>query len=240
MPDRIANLILTRPKAASDRFIASLSTEISEKVGIIRSPLIEIVGLPAQIDWNGVRGVIFSSSNGVRYAGPGRGLPAYCVGTATTEAAREAGWDAIRAGRDADELVQFLIEAKPPSPLLHLAGVYRWGDVHVRLNEQGIAAQIVEVYDQQLRSLNKKALAALQSGLPMLVPLFSPRTAKEFAAQYRGTGPLHLVAISDQVMNELADLHAVSRDIADEPTADAVRDAVAGRLRRVEARRAPQ
>jgi uroporphyrinogen-III synthase len=105
MSDPIATLILTRPRAASERFLEQMAGVVSSRVGVLISPLLDIVPTGAVPELDGVRGVIFTSTNGVAFAGAGHGIKAYCVGPATLAAARAAGWDAKLSGSTAEELV---------------------------------------------------------------------------------------------------------------------------------------
>lgn len=92
---------------------------------------------PAEFD-----SLLLTSANAVRQAGdklPGlRGLKAYCVGAATAEAARRAGFDIASIGEAGVERLLGSIEAG--HRLLHLAGEHRTQIAHVR---QSITTVIV-------------------------------------------------------------------------------------------------
>ncbi len=240
MPDPFATLILTRPRDASERFAESLSDVLKPGVRVIISPLFEIVPLGRIPDFSGIRGVIFTSANGVRHAGRGNGLPAYCVGPATWHAAAASGWDAQKSGATADELVDCLISTTPPVPLLHVGGVHRRGQVAERLSAAGLPTKEAIVYDQESRPLAPAALSALAGDSPVILPLFSPRTARRFAAVAQPRAPLHLVAISAAVMAETRGLSAASRSVASDPDSQSMRNTVANLLRRVEADHSPK
>ena len=184
-PDLI--LLLTRPAAAGTAFVSSLTPGLRARARIVLSPLIDIIPLVQSVDTGDARGLVFSSAQGVRiFAGvnPTRVLPCYCVGTATTKAAIEAGFSAECAGHTADDLVANLTGRGPDAPLLHLAGLHVRGEVAERLTAAGITTQRIAIYDQPERLLTEKARSALDGELPVILTLFSPRTAQLFADAY--------------------------------------------------------
>ena len=129
-------LLMTRPRAASERFVSALPVEVADRVEVCIAPLMEIALSDAPITAADAQGVIFSSANGVqaaRAAGLEPRLPAFCIGRATTAAATGAGWDARFAGEDADALVATLARTRPATPLLHLHGAHTRGDIAGRL-----------------------------------------------------------------------------------------------------------
>ena len=168
-----ANLILTRPKAASLAFLDRLGADVPAGLNVILSPLISIESLGQAVDLKGISGVIFSSSNGVAFTGPGAGLPAYCVGFATTQAAKDAGWDASFCGENADELVERLIHDRPATPLLHLCGRHQRGNIAGRLSQADVPTTALEVYDQRAQPLTQDAQQALAGNTACVLPLFS-------------------------------------------------------------------
>lgn len=137
--------------------------------------------------------VLITSAAAVRHAGPAvaglQHLPALCVGEATATAARAAGWQAAAAGPGT---VQALLDDAARSPhrrLLHLAGEDR---TPVRVPPM-LTVTTVIVYRAVLHPL--PALPAVDAVL-----LHSPRTARQFAAEWDRLGgrrsSLRLFAIS--------------------------------------------
>lgn len=180
-------LVLTRPKAASERVQRELGVD-----GVI-SPVLEIVGLGVEMDLSPYRGVILTSANVVGFMPDLRGVPAYCVGARTAEA---SGADVRLIARDADDLVA-RIEAE--GPLLHAHGVHTRGDVAKRLSLAGIETVSLAVYDQEDRAPSDEARRALTGG-PAVLPLWSPRSATLVGSQ---VGPLgdqvQVIALSPAV-----------------------------------------
>jgi len=105
------NLLMTRPREASEQFVARLPPPLRARLTLVFSPLIRIEPAATAIDFGGARGLIFTSSNGVQVATgltSRRDLPCYCVGEATTHAAQLAGWQAECAGTNAEGLIATL------------------------------------------------------------------------------------------------------------------------------------
>lgn len=240
MPIPYAVLILTRPQGASQRFAQSLGDVIPKGVQIVVSPLLEIVPIPVLQRIEGHAGVIFTSANGVEHAGAGKPMDAYCVGRETTRRAQQKGWRAQQVGDSAEALYQTLTRQKPEGPLLHLCGVHTRGRIAERLTAANIPTVEATVYDQKAVALTKDAIGHLSGDVPVVVPLFSPRTAALFAEQATGHAPLHVVAMSEAILAQTDGLRAQSRHIADKPNGQAMRDTIANVLRRVEAGGAPQ
>lgn len=166
-----------------------------------------------------------------------RAVPAYCVGEVTARAARDAGWDATCVGLDANELVAALTHSRPAAPLLHLRGVHASGDIAGRLSAAGLPTQAQAIYDQQLLTPTPEALDALTGALPIIAPLFSPRTARHFAT-LPATAPLHLLALSEAVAEPLRAMEFRELLIAAQPDAAstaALVETCVNRLARVEA-----
>ncbi|MFW8633940.1 uroporphyrinogen-III synthase [Cribrihabitans pelagius] len=235
----MAGLLMTRPLEAAQRFVASLPEAALEGVEVIYAPLISIEPLAGPLDLGPARAVIFTSANGVAAASreTGRRLPAYCVGPRTTAAAAAEGWQAVRAGATAEELVADLVRHKPPGPLLHLRGSHARGEVAQRLAAAGNECREQIVYRQELKPLSARALEALAARDGVIVPLFSPRTARQFAG-FCATAPnLHLIALSLAVAEPLKGLNCKALQVCTSPDAgamaQAVQDAAAG-LRRLE------
>lgn len=173
--------LLTRPESQSRAFAADLPG-----VEVLIAPILRIEAL----DFDAARaadapGLIFTSVNAVPFAGPARGRPALCVGPQTACAARAAGFSVVEGPGDALGLLPLL---KGRESWLHLHGLHRARVLPVA----GLA-----VYDQIAQPLNPAAEAAIRGARPMIVPLFSPRSAGLLAdALAKAKAPITTVAIS--------------------------------------------
>ncbi len=219
------NLLMTRPKAASERFVAQLPDDVRSCLQPIYSPLLDLQPTDTSIDLQDTRGLIFTSMNGVNVAArqlEGRDLPAFCVGVATTQAARKAGWDARFAGESSEVLIASLLNERPVSPLLHLRGEYSRGRLAETLTRLGLLVREAVIYQQRLLPFTEEALATLAGETPVLAPLFSPRTARQFADLHRGRAPLWLAALSEAVAKPLESLPFERLKIAKRPESEAM------------------
>jgi uroporphyrinogen-III synthase len=225
MPAAAIPMILTRPDGSNDRFVAALSESVIAALQILNSPLIEIFGLP-DVPTRAQTAAIFTSSNGVGLAPHGRGMVAYCVGAATCEAASRAGWTAFTVGQDADGLVSGLIAERPEGGLTHYCGVHTRGQVAERLTAAGLKVHAIPVYDQREMPLTVEAHKALGGSDPVIIPLFSPRTARLFVRQVKPAAPLWIVAMSRQVADEVTELEPAMLRIAAAPTLNDMADAL--------------
>lgn len=177
-------LLLTRPEPASRRF-AVQAAHLGLRVVI--SPVLQITPVPHDAQrLADAKALVFTSENAVPFAGPGRGRRAICVGPHTAAIAVAAGFDAIAGPGDAIRLEPMLRDLGPD--WLHPHGIH----IARAMPVPGMA-----VYDQLPVPLNAAALAALAGHQPVVLPLFSPRSARilsEQAAQARA--PLWVVPIS--------------------------------------------
>ncbi len=204
-------LLLTRPRAQSERFARDFAAALGREIPMVISPLMEIVPRGLAVDPGAAAGLIFTSENGVAaFAGVEgrRHWPVWCVGERTAAAARAAGFaDVSVAGGDAEALVAEILAARPAGPLLHLRGAHAAGDVAGRLTAGGMQTTAAVVYDQRAQALTVEAEALLaDAGAEVLLPLFSPRSAALLVEAARGVrARLYPVAISPAAARVWAD-----------------------------------
>jgi uroporphyrinogen-III synthase len=228
-------LIMTRPAPQAAAFADAVMARWAGELRVIQSPLLVIQPVPIGQDLTTISGLILTSGHGVAAAVAAalpRGLPAYCVGEQTAQAAAKAGFDAITGPGDAARLVDKIIGRRPAGILAHVRGRHTRGDVSARLVAAGIACVDVIAYDQTAQPLSAEALAALHGADPVILPLFSPRTATILAEQGPFTAPVHLIVISNAVQSA-AVVSVKSLSVAANPDAAAMLDATITRLRAV-------
>lgn len=220
-------LLLTRPEAGSARFLAALPDAVRDGVKPLVSPLIAPVAcgqMPALAEYDAV---LFTSQEAVAQVAARAevppGLPALCVGRATAEAAGAAGFRARSADGDAQALLA-LVRAQLPvgARLLHLRGTHSRGDVAATLSRAGWPTGEAVIYDQAERPLSAAAHAALSGTAPVIVPLFSPRSAALFAAGFHGTASLYVGCMSVAVAQECQTLPARSLHVCTRPDQSAM------------------
>lgn len=220
-------LVLTRPQADSERFLAAVEAEFGPVKAVI-SPVIEVVSLAAEMPTYDE--VILTSANGVAEAarlGVKAGTPAWCVGQRTAKLAREAGLEPISADGNADDLVD-LILSQSAGTLCHIRGVHTRGQVAARLIAQGRVCKEVIAYDQRDIPPTQAALDVLAGTDPIVLPLFSPRSALLIPAVEQA--PVHVIAMSQAVAAEVADLGADTVTVAESPNFEAMLAATCRRL----------
>ncbi len=193
-----ATLLLTRPRAASQRLLDVVQAAVGQVEAII-SPImrIEAVGEP---DLSGQPHLIVTSANGARFAGDLRGHIAWVVGKRTAQAVKQAGGKVAFTAPDSAALLQHLTDSRPATPLIWLRGRHVASDIAGPLNAQGLATREVIVYDQVAQPPDPGLLAALQGERSAILPLYSPRSATLTGAAIErlGTG-LHVICISPAV-----------------------------------------
>lgn len=214
-------LLMTRPEGAASRFLKLLPADLLIRLRVVSSPLMEIVPLADPLDLTGVAMVLFSSGEGVRVASEKTDLrrPAFCVGAGTTAAAEALGWQARCAGETADALVETLSAALPQGRILHLHGTHTRGRIVERLVHNGIDCQGQTLYRQDLLPLTDVAKQVLRAQSPVIVPLFSPRTAAHFASLCPDPAHLTMIAMSEAVAQALPRLQCEALHVSKAPTA---------------------
>jgi uroporphyrinogen-III synthase len=225
-------VLLTRPLAQGARFAAAVAQRFPD-LPIVSAPLLAPVFLSPPLPPVEFAGLILTSETGAqgarRFLADGVALPkrAWCVGDQTAAAATAAGFDAESARGDAAALVALIKAQKARPPLLHLRGRDSRGDIADTLNSAGIETHSAIVYAQEPCDLTPQAQAILAGDAPVIVPLFSPRTAALFAAVPDLNAPLWVVALSPTVAQALANLPVARLVTATKPDAAAMITAMA-------------
>ena len=159
------------------------------------SPLIQVRVLPAAKALaqalTGVTAVAFTSANGVRAFAAlrpisDRHLTAFTVGDATARAAREAGFSrVISAGGDVVALAKRIAAKsdRPTGVVLKAGGLESAGDLVADLEQRGVSARAVAVYQTAPRAPSPAALAALDRQPPGVdgVLIHSPSAGRQLA-----------------------------------------------------------
>jgi uroporphyrinogen-III synthase len=219
-------LLNIRPANYRERFHAAFAP-----IGwsIVDSPVLVPeptgAGLPAAEDFDAV---IFTSQIAVDVlaAAPGwLDTTAYGVGPATTEAARRAGFSkAVQTGFDAADLAQFLSHAgfrRAFYPSAEEVSADLSLDDPLRIRRLAVY-RMVAAHD-----LSEEALAAVRIRQPLVVPLFSRRSAKAFEKLLKSAGisaknaNLCAVSISADILGDEGGPWQ-QRAVADNPTLEAM------------------
>lgn len=213
-------ILLTRPDGQSVVIADKLRQELGFQGDIIQSPLLKIEPTDERPDLSGTKGLIFTSKHGVmrfEQFESRRDLPCWCVGRSTGQAAERAGLKSVVAGGDAEALKRRILADAPEGPLLHLRGEQTRGDIAETLSAGGIETQASVVYRQVPKMLTNEAKTVLNRGNTVILPLFSPNTARQFVKQGPFSAPLFVVAISDNVAVELRGLDFAKLIVSPKP-----------------------
>ncbi len=195
-----ATLLLIRPRAASERLLQACQQALEAEIKAIVSPILRIEPIAANKDPADYPALIISSANGARHAGALGGRLAYVVGKRTAQAVERAGGRVEHVAPDSAALVQYLLEKRPPEPLLWLRGRHVAGDIAGQLRAQGIHTDAAMVYDQVPLAPSAALLEAAKGERPAILPLYSPRSATLIGAAVEAVGPaLHVISISPAV-----------------------------------------
>lgn len=212
--------LITRPEPEAELFARRVELELGLKT--IVSPLMryDYPKLSTQID--SFSGVILTSAAAVpalKTLDVSSSVPIYAVGAKTAQVAGSSGFDAIVGPGDAQGLITFLVGRGVSGPLIHLRGAHTRGDVAKTLTTQGVKTSEVIVYQQLDEQLNDTAKQALAGERPVVVPLFSPRTADIFARSAPFRAPIYVVAMSNAVAQSCAGFATAAIRVADTPDA---------------------
>lgn len=200
---------------------------------------LEPVDPPPPLPAGPLAGLVFTSANGVRaYAerAGDRSPRAWCVGPATLEAARKAGFgDAVSAEGAGDDLADLIIETANPTagPLLHVANAAAGGQLAARLRQAGFTAHFAGLYHPvPATGFTREAETALRLGGVAAVLFHSAKGAEAFAPLAAGhdlTGTA-AVAVSEKALDPVRRLDWQATASAARPNETALLAALAAAL----------
>ncbi len=226
------SFLLTRPAAQSIRLAQALRSRFGTDHQIVVAPLMAPVFLHPVLPDIAFGALILTSETGAeaarRLSAEGCALPtfAYCVGDRTAVSAAAAGFVTLSAGGDASDLLTLIRQSAHRGPLLHLRGTDSRGDVAETLVLAGIETYQVAVYTQIAQPLPPAAAALLARSDPVIVPLFSPRSARLLVALGPFKAPLYVAALSPAVASAAATLPPATMVTAAHPDAASLLDAL--------------
>ena len=160
--------------------------------------------------------LIFTSKNAIDHV-TCNGQRAICVGDATADKARGAGFsDVISVDGTSADVTQWVLAHLPNSqPICHVSGWHVRGAIAEDLQRAGYSADRVKVYRSTPQIIWPDEPVALAA-------LYSPLAAATFAqaATARDVSALSVVCISPAAANALSDLKLKSVSIAAHPRED--------------------
>lgn len=224
-------VLVTRPRAQGEDFARKLLARFGSRLRPIVAPLMATEFLSPPVPTGPFDAVIFTSASGVEGAARlGAELPrrAYCVGRATAAAATKAGFDALSSDGDVTDLAASLLAGPKTGRFLYLRGVDTAGELENTLISHGIHALSLQVYLQEPIPLTGESLDLLRQSGPVILPLFSPRSARIFhqAMPPDTRADLRIAVMSEAVARGAAPVPHSALVIAARPDAAAMLDAV--------------
>ena len=169
---------------------------------ILVDPITKIEGVDVLYNFSSVTGLLITSANAVAYlpaALVGSKLPTFCVGEATTRVALKQGLMAQHLAATAEDLYNVLSGGFLEGPLLHLRGTHTTLDFEAYFRDTLIEVQNLIIYQQSAQDLKPATYTLLRGMVPIVLPIFSLRSA-ELLCELELNWALHTcVAISEVV-----------------------------------------
>lgn len=234
------SILVTRPEPAGSELAAKLRREGFETY---LAPLSRYVPVDADLNvLSSCEAIVFTSAQAVGQfpaAPDGRDKTVFAVGTATAEAAQNAGFgNVITAGGDVRDLAQMLIARKDELGLqtvLHVSGEDTAEDLGQLLIDSGIAVERRVVYRTEfIEALPDDVASALTDGKIDTLLLFSARAAQHWlhllsTEELRAvSADLEVICMSDRVASELRGTPHRAVKVARTPQMDAIMDILRG------------
>lgn len=217
----LPRLLLTRPRPAAEL----LARHFSPVADVLISPLLAIVPNGQKPVLRPDDRLVVTSQNTLSFLGDLPTGRASAVGPETARALTALGWE-VAAFATADDLVAALITEKPRARVVHLRGEHGRGNITERLKLAGIETELQILYHQQACDLTTAARDWLGGERPVVLPLFSSRTARQFCQQGPFAAPLFPVAISQAVAADIASGLGLGCAVATTPDGEAMKEAI--------------
>lgn len=218
-------ILVTRAEPGASATMAHLERQ---GLNALAAPMLSLQPRPQTPlpDDRKIAGLVFTSANGVRvYADRrhDRSLTSWCVGPATAEAARTAGFADIReSAGNAVDLANYIAAQIGPvdAPLLHVANEAATGTLQQTLTALGYDVLFAPIYAMRPADRLPNSVKHLVAhGGPAIVLIHSAKgaTAFDHLIDAATLQHWHLVAISESACAPLATRAANATYIADAP-----------------------
>jgi uroporphyrinogen-III synthase len=215
-----ASILITRPEPAAGEFADMLRTKLGETCTICTSPVMQIEVCANLPDLEKIHTLIFTSRHGVEAFAKltdRRDIPAYTVGEATGDAAQDIGLSVAIGEGDAERLIKQILADQPSPPCLHMRGEHVATPLAEVLTSAGLETHEAMIYFQKPCPFADEVQQLLKRPGPVILPLFSPRSARLVFEQEKRSewqAPLHIVAMSQAVARQVPENRASSVSIA--------------------------
>lgn len=234
-------ILITRPEPDASRLANHLQKSGFETFVEPLMVVDDLVETGTALSFEGVQAIAFTSANGVRAlakVSKERQIPVFAVGAATAASAKEEGFAFVHAaGGDVDHLASQIGTTLDPEEgrIVHIAGKVVAGDLQGMLASFGFEVERHVLYGTKKKeAFSSELISELAAGKIAGITLYSPRTARIFAALVRKAGletacsALTCYALSENVAGALGDLTFVAVPIAEAPTEEALLELIEG------------
>ena len=226
-------LLLTRPLGGNERFCLKIK-HLLYSCEILDNPIQKIDFLPSlgKVNKNSV--LIFTSANGLRAAKKHNLINKKCfvVGANTKKIAVSFGYDVLGFSKDQENLLKLIKSKKPTESMVHIRGKHTVGNLCDALKRSQLSCLDIIGYNQEPLKIKKQNLQKIHSGRPVILPIFSSRSAELLQSNLDLTG-FNVIAISEAVAKIITGVELGELVISKKPDLNSMQEATLAILRRL-------
>ena len=226
-------LLLTRPLDGNERFCLKIK-HLLYSCEILDNPIQKIDFLPSlgKVNKNSV--LIFTSANGLRAAKKHNLINKKCfvVGANTKKIAVSFGYDVLGFSKDQENLLKLIKSKKPTESMVHIRGKHTVGNLCDALKRNQFSCLDIIGYNQEPLKIKKQNLQKIHSGRPVILPIFSSRSAELLQSNLDLTG-FNVIAISEAVAKIVTGVELGELVISKKPDLNSMQEATLAILRRL-------
>ena len=226
-------LLLTRPLDGNERFCLKIK-HLLYSCEILDNPIQRIDFLPSLSKVNKNSVLIFTSANGLRAAKKHNLINKKCfvVGANTKKIAVSFGYDVLGFSKDQENLLKLIKSKKPTESMVHIRGKHTVGNLCDALKRNQFSCLDIIGYNQEPLKIKKQNLQKIHSGRPVILPIFSSRSAKLLQSNLDLTG-FNVIAISEAVAKIVTGVELGELVISKKPDLNSMQEATLAILRRL-------
>ena len=226
-------LLLTRPLGGNERFCLKIK-HLLYSCEILDNPIQKIDFLPSLSKVNKNSVLIFTSANGLRAAKKHNLINKKCfvVGANTKKIAVSFGYDVLGFSKDQENLLKLIKSKKPTESMVHIRGKHTVGNLCDALKRSQLKCLDIIGYNQEPLKIKKQNLQKIHSGRPVILPIFSSRSAELLQSNLDLTG-FNVIAISEAVAKIVTGVELGELVISKKPDLNSMQEATLAILRRL-------
>ena len=226
-------LLLTRPLGGNERFCLKIK-HLLYSCEILDNPIQRIDFLPSLSKVNKNSVLIFTSANGLRAAKKHNLINKKCfvVGANTKKIAVSFGYDVLGFSKDQENLLKLIKSKKPTESMVHIRGKHTVGNLCDALKRNQFSCLDIIGYNQEPLKIKKQNLQKIHSGRPVILPIFSSRSAELLQSNLDLTG-FNVIAISEAVAKIVTGVELGRLVVSKKPDLNSMQEATLAILRRL-------